>query len=35
MGLTGTPTIFVEGVRHDGSFSYSALLAAVQAAAEN
>jgi protein-disulfide isomerase len=32
-GVNGTPTFFINGVRHDGSFSYPVLLEAVQAAA--
>ena len=30
--LPGTPAIFVDGVRHDGPFTYGALLDAVRAA---
>jgi protein-disulfide isomerase len=29
-GVNGTPTFFINGERHDGSFEYSELLAAVQ-----
>jgi protein-disulfide isomerase/uncharacterized membrane protein len=32
MQLSGTPTIFVDGVRHNGPFTYGALLEAVRAA---
>ncbi|HVU72818.1 MAG TPA: thioredoxin domain-containing protein [Mycobacteriales bacterium] len=31
-GVNGTPTFFIDGVRHDGSFDYDVLLAAVQQA---
>lgn len=29
-GVNGTPTFFINGVRHDGSFEYSELLAALR-----
>jgi protein-disulfide isomerase len=32
MRLPGTPTVFIDGVRHDGPFTYGALLDAVRAA---
>lgn len=32
-GVNGTPTFFINGVRHDGEYSLEALLAAVLAAA--
>lgn len=32
-GVNGTPSFFVNGVRHDGSWDYATLLAAVQQAA--
>jgi protein-disulfide isomerase len=32
-GVNGTPTFFVNGVRHDGSYEFETLLAAVEAAA--
>jgi protein-disulfide isomerase len=31
-GVNGTPTFFINGVRHDGSFDYETLVAAVRAA---
>lgn len=31
-GVNGTPTFFINGVRHDESFDYNVLLAAVQEA---
>jgi len=34
MQLSGTPTIFIDGVRHHGPFTYGALLDAVRAAEE-
>ncbi|MFK3981856.1 DsbA family protein [Micromonospora sp. NPDC050397] len=33
-GVNGTPTFFINGVRHDGSFELSELLAAVDQAAK-
>jgi protein-disulfide isomerase len=33
-GVNGTPTFFINGVRHDGSFEYPVLLRAVKEAAE-
>jgi protein-disulfide isomerase len=33
-GVNGTPTFFVNGVRHDGGYSLPELLAAVDAAAQ-
>jgi protein-disulfide isomerase len=32
-GVNGTPTFFINGVRHDGSFQFESLLAAVMRAA--
>jgi protein-disulfide isomerase len=32
-GVNGTPTFFVNGMRHDGSFDFDSLLAAIAAAA--
>jgi protein-disulfide isomerase len=32
-GVNGTPTFFINGVRHDGSWDFASLLAAVQQAA--
>ncbi|HEX7969403.1 MAG TPA: DsbA family protein [Stellaceae bacterium] len=32
-GVNGTPTFFINGLRHDGSWDYATLLAAVQQAA--
>jgi protein-disulfide isomerase len=32
-GVNGTPTFYINGVRHDGSYEYPVLLAALQAAA--
>lgn len=29
-GVNGTPTFFINGVRHDGSYAYNALLAALE-----
>jgi protein-disulfide isomerase len=29
-GVNGTPTFFVNGVRHDGSYDFQTLLEAVQ-----
>ncbi|HLY11327.1 MAG TPA: thioredoxin domain-containing protein [Planctomycetota bacterium] len=34
-GVNGTPTFFINGVRHDGAPSYEDLLAALQAAIPN
>ena len=31
-GVNGTPTFFINGVRHDGSFALPTLLAAIEAA---
>jgi protein-disulfide isomerase len=31
-GVNGTPTFFVNGIRHDGGFDYPTLLAAVRQA---
>jgi protein-disulfide isomerase len=31
-GVNGTPTFFINAVRHDESFDYNVLLAAVQEA---
>jgi protein-disulfide isomerase len=33
-GVRGTPTFFINGVRHDGSHNFEALLAALEAAGE-
>jgi protein-disulfide isomerase len=33
-GVNGTPTFFINGKRHDGSFEYEALIAAIGAAVE-
>jgi protein-disulfide isomerase len=33
-GVNGTPTFFINGIRHNGSFDFPILLAAVEAAAE-
>jgi protein-disulfide isomerase len=30
-GVNGTPTFFINGVRHDGSYDFESLLEAVQA----
>lgn len=32
-GVNGTPTFFINGVRHDGSFDYDTLMSAIAAAA--
>jgi protein-disulfide isomerase len=32
-GVNGTPTFFINGVRHDGPFDYDALMAAIEGAA--
>jgi protein-disulfide isomerase len=32
-GVNGTPTFFINGVRHDGSYDLASLLAAIQVAA--
>jgi protein-disulfide isomerase len=32
-GVNGTPTFFINGVRHDGSWDFASLLAAAQQAA--
>jgi protein-disulfide isomerase len=32
-GVNGTPTFFINGIRHDGSYDYPVMLAAIQAAA--
>ena len=32
-GVNGTPTFFINGVRHDGSYDYQTLLAAILSAA--
>ncbi len=34
-GVNGTPSFFINGVRHDGGWDYAALLSAVQQAAIN
>ncbi|MBV9484793.1 MAG: thioredoxin domain-containing protein [Frankiaceae bacterium] len=34
-GVSGTPTFFIDGVRHDGAFDYPVLRAAVEAAARS
>lgn len=34
-GVNGTPTFFINGVRHDGSYDLRSLLAAIQNAAES
>jgi protein-disulfide isomerase len=31
-GVNGTPTFFIDGVRHDGSYEFHALVAAIEAA---
>jgi protein-disulfide isomerase len=31
-GVNGTPTFFINGHRHDGSFDFETLVAAIQAA---
>ena len=31
-GVNGTPTLFINGVRHDGSFDLDTLLGAIEAA---
>ena len=33
-GVSGTPTFFINGGRHDGSYDRDALLAAIRAAGE-
>lgn len=33
-GVNGTPTFFINGVRHDGAFDFDSLLAAITDAAE-
>jgi protein-disulfide isomerase len=33
-GVNGTPTFFINGVRHDGAFDFETLLNAIRAAAE-
>jgi protein-disulfide isomerase len=32
-GVNGTPTFFINDLRHDGSFDYDTLLAAIEDAA--
>jgi protein-disulfide isomerase len=32
-GVNGTPTFFINGVRHDGAWDYGSLIAALQRAA--
>jgi protein-disulfide isomerase len=32
-GVNGTPTFFINGVRHDGSYDLATLLAAIEEAA--
>jgi protein-disulfide isomerase len=34
-GVNGTPTFFINGLRHDGSYEYDVLAAAIQAAARS
>jgi protein-disulfide isomerase len=29
-GVNGTPSFFINGVRHDGSFAYNELVAAIE-----
>jgi protein-disulfide isomerase len=29
-GVNGTPTFFINGVRHDGSYDYASLVAGIQ-----
>jgi len=29
-GVNGTPTFFINGVRHDGAYTFEALLEAIQ-----
>ncbi len=33
-GVNGTPSFFINGVRHDGSFDFDSLLAGIEAATE-
>src|SRR5271156_1400397 len=33
-GVNGTPSFFINGVRHDGSYDFDSLLAAIEAATE-
>jgi protein-disulfide isomerase len=32
-GVNGTPTFFINGIRHDGGWGYGSLIAALQRAA--
>ncbi|MEG4944844.1 DsbA family protein [Microcoleus sp. F4-D5] len=34
-GVNGTPTFFINGVRHDGSYDLRSLLAAIENAAKS